>query len=71
MEKDVCVRFGKKLRRLRSDRGWSQTYLAVHAGIGRPFLSNLENGKREPCLRLIEILANSFELSISQLMRGI
>jgi transcriptional regulator with XRE-family HTH domain len=68
---DVCVRFGKRIRKLRLDRGWTQTDLAVHTGIGRPFLSNVENGNREPCLRLIEVLALSFELSIAQLMRGI
>lgn len=68
---DVCVRFGKKIRKLRIERGWTQTDLAVHTGIGRPFLSNLENGRREPCLRLVEVLAMSFEMSMSQLMRGI
>jgi transcriptional regulator with XRE-family HTH domain len=71
MTPDVCVRFGKKLRRLRLERGWTQTDLAVHTGIGRPFLSNVENGKKEPCLRLIEILAMGFEMSISQFLRGI
>jgi transcriptional regulator with XRE-family HTH domain len=53
------------------ERGWTQTDLAVHTGIGRPFLSNVENGKKEPCLRLIEILAMGFEMSISQFLRGI
>lgn len=68
---DVCVRFGKRIRKLRLDRGWTQTDLAVHTGIGRPFLSNVENGKKEPCLRLVEVLALSFDMSIAQLMRGI
>ena len=33
--KMFCVRLGKRLRRLRRQRGWTQTYLAVHTGLGR------------------------------------
>lgn len=66
---DVCLRFGKRVRRLRKDRGWTQDYLAVHTGLGRPFISNLETGKKEPCLRSIEILADAFDLSLGELMR--
>ncbi len=66
---DVCLRFGKRVRRLRKERGWTQDYLAVHTGLGRPFISNLETGKKEPCLRSIEILADAFDLSLGQLMR--
>jgi hypothetical protein len=49
----------------------TQTYLAVHTGLGRPFISNVETGKKEPCLRSVEILAMGFEMSVSQLMRGV
>ena len=66
---DVCLRFGKRVRTLRKERGWTQDYLAVHTGLGRPFISNLETGKKEPCLRSIEILADAFDLSLGQLMR--
>ena len=31
---------------------------------------NVETGKKEPCLRWVEILAMGFEMSVSQLMRG-
>jgi len=68
---DVCVRFGKRIRKLRLERGWTQTYLSVHTGLGRPFISNIERGQKEPCLRSVEILALAFEISLSQLTRGI
>jgi transcriptional regulator with XRE-family HTH domain len=64
---DVCLRFGKRIRKLRRERGWTQTYLSVHSGLGRPFISTLERGEKEPCLRSIEILALAFGISISQL----
>ena len=63
---DICVRLGKRVRKLRQERGWTQDYLAVHTGLGRPFISTIESGKKEPCLRSLEILATAFGLSLSQ-----
>jgi transcriptional regulator with XRE-family HTH domain len=68
---DVSARLGKRVRKLRKQKGWTQTYLAVHTGLGRPFISNLETGKKEPCLRSLEILAVAFDLSLAKLMRGV
>jgi len=45
---------------LRTERGWTQIDLEVHTGLGRVFISDLERGKKEPCLRSIEILAIAF-----------
>lgn len=45
--------------------------LSVEAGLGRVFLSNLENGKHEPKLGTIKKLAKAFGLTASQLLRGI
>jgi transcriptional regulator with XRE-family HTH domain len=56
---------------LRQQRGWSQTYLSVHSGLGRPFISNVERGQKELCLRSLEILALAFDMSLSQFLRGV
>jgi transcriptional regulator with XRE-family HTH domain len=71
MATDICVRFGKRIRKLRTERGWTQIDLAVHSGLGRIFISDLERGKKEPCLRSIEILAIAFELTVPQLFRSV
>jgi transcriptional regulator with XRE-family HTH domain len=71
MATDICVRFGKRIRALRKERGWTQVDLAVHTGLGRVFISDLERGKKEPCLRSIEILAIAFELTVPQLFRSV
>jgi len=65
---DVCIRLGRRIRGLRRRRGWTQTYLAVHTGLGRAFISDLENGKKEACLRSLQILAAGFEISLSHLI---
>ncbi len=71
MATDIRVRFGRRIRKLREKRGWTQVYLAEHTGLGSVYISQLENGKKEPGLRTIEILAIGFELTPSQLLRGI
>ncbi len=38
--------FGSAVRRARKDQGLSQVELAALAGVGRPWLSELETGKR-------------------------
>jgi transcriptional regulator with XRE-family HTH domain len=71
MANDIKLQFGVRIRKLRQKRGWKLVELSVEAGLGRVFLSNLENGKHEPKLGTIKKLADSFGLTISQLMRGL
>jgi len=71
MASDICERLGLKVRRLRKARGWSQTYLSVHTGLSRSFISDVELGNKEPCLRSLEILAISFDMTTAQLLRGV
>ena len=65
------VRFGKRLGALRKEKGWSFTYLSQHSGLNTTFLHFLEHGGKEPCLNTIDILAKSFDLTISELMEGV
>jgi transcriptional regulator with XRE-family HTH domain len=46
-------------------------YLAEHTGLGSVYISQLEHGNKEPGLRTIEILALGFDMTPSQLLRGI
>jgi transcriptional regulator with XRE-family HTH domain len=45
--------------------------MAGHVGIDRSFISDLENGKKEICLRNLELIAIAFDMTISQLMSRI
>jgi transcriptional regulator with XRE-family HTH domain len=65
---DICVRLGKRLRSLRKQREWTQVYMAEHVGMDRSFISDLENGRKEICIRNLELLATAFGISISKLM---
>jgi transcriptional regulator with XRE-family HTH domain len=65
---DICIRLGRKLKKLRKQKGWTQAYMAEHTGIGRSHISNLETGKKEAGLRALEILADSFGMSLPKLL---
>jgi transcriptional regulator with XRE-family HTH domain len=66
---DICVRLGRRIRLLRSKRGWTQQQLADMTGIGRVHVSELENGKREAGLKMLEKLASSFDITVSDLLK--
>ncbi len=70
-EKDVRLRFGDRLRRLRQARKLSQEELAFRAGLHRTYVSSLERGERNVALINIEKLAIAFDLRIDELLRGI
>ena len=65
------VRFGKRLGALRKEKKWTFVYLAGHSGLDESFLVRLEQGQQEPCLNTQDVLAKSFGLTISELMRGV
>ncbi len=68
---DICVRFGRKLQHLRKKKGMKQIDLAVHTGLARTYISMLENGRKEPCLRALEELATALEMKPWELIKGI
>jgi transcriptional regulator with XRE-family HTH domain len=65
------IRFGKRIGNLRKERGWTFIYLSEHSGLAKGFLHALEHGTQEPCLNTLDILAKSFDLTISELMKGV
>jgi transcriptional regulator with XRE-family HTH domain len=42
--------------------------MAEHVGMDRSFISDLENGKKEVCIRNLQLLASTFGMTVSQLM---
>jgi transcriptional regulator with XRE-family HTH domain len=56
---------------LRLEKGWTQEDLSEKSGIGRVFVSQLENGHKDVCLGVMEAIAGSFKITISELTRGV
>lgn len=45
--------------------------MAEMLGIGRNYLSEIENGKKDPSLTVVKTIADGFRLSLSQLLRSL
>ncbi len=71
MPSDVCVQLGERIRQLRKKRGWRQIDLAEQSGIHEVHISDLERGAREVGLRHLAALAASFEMSLSEFLKGV
>ncbi|PYP91700.1 MAG: XRE family transcriptional regulator [Candidatus Angelobacter sp. Gp1-AA117] len=71
MAEHVQARFGKKLRALRKRQGWTQETLAHKLGLDRTYLSDVENGRMNVSLVNLEIIAQGFGKSLSQLLSGV
>jgi transcriptional regulator with XRE-family HTH domain len=71
MSRDICKRFGARIKQLRESKKMSQITLAEKIGIEQPHLSNLENGKKEAKLRVVEMLAIGLKVSLSELFKGV
>ena len=68
MQSDVRISFGKRLRTLREAKGWKQAELADVLGLDRSYLSDIERGKRNPCLLNLKAIADGFGITLSRLL---
>lgn len=57
--------FGSAVRRARKEQGLSQVELAKRAGVGRPWLSELETGKRTAELGRALSVLSALELAVT------
>ncbi len=67
MDKTLSQRFGSTVVRLRKERGISQENFANQSSIDRHYMSDIENGRRNISLDIIEKIAKSLQLPISVL----
>ncbi len=68
MEESILIKFGKRVRELRAERNLTQQQLADISGLHKNYIGMVERGERNPSLLNIDILAKSFEVSISKLL---
>jgi predicted transcriptional regulator len=62
--------FGQRLRHLRRARGLTLDALGERVGKPAPYLSLLENGRREARLSLVDALAGALGVSVTELLTG-
>lgn len=62
--------FGRRLRHVRRERNLTLQQLAEQIGKHGPYLSLLENGKRQPTLATLQALATALRVSLTDLLAG-
>lgn len=61
---DIKQEFGKRLNQLRKEKKMSQERLAELSELNRPYISAIEQGKRNVSIEVIEKLAQALEIEI-------
>lgn len=69
MESEVLIKFGQRVKELRRERNLTQQQLSEISGLHKNYIGMIERGERNPSLVNIDILAKSFETTISELMK--
>ena len=57
---------GRTISRLRKEKGYSQEAFANEAGIDRRYMSDIENGKRNISVDILERVCNKLGIKISE-----
>ena len=65
---DISVRLGRNVRRLREAKGWSQEEYADRADIHRTYVSDIERGRRNPTISVVEKLARPLDVTAGSLL---
>jgi len=69
--RDICVELGKRIRLLRKERRWRQIDLAESAGISENYVSDIENGRKEICIRTLQTVAKALGVTVGELLKGV
>ena len=68
MANDIRDRFGERVRELRQAAGIAQEELAARAKLSRHYVSEMESGKRNPSIEVVEKIASGLRVPIREIM---
>jgi len=70
-KQDILIRFGTRVRQLRTEKGYSQESFAANCELDRTYIGGIERGERNVALRNIERIAKALDMTLSELMNGL
>ncbi len=66
---EISKKLGENLKRIRTKKKLSQGAIARILEVDKGYISNIENGKKNPTLATIERLANAINVSVDELLK--
>jgi transcriptional regulator with XRE-family HTH domain len=63
---DIKLKVGKRIRELRKELEISQEALAYKAEVDRTYVTDVENGRRNVSVEILERIIGALEVSISE-----
>src|SRR4051812_1296059 len=64
----LLVKFGKTVRKLREEAGYSQESFAAAVGVHRTYMGTIERGRGNPTLDMIAKIARGLGMSVARLL---
>ena len=65
----ISEQLGKNMKRIRAKKEMSQGDIASALEVDRGYISNIENGKKNPTIATIQKLANALGVSADELIK--
>ena len=62
---------GLEIQRRRTEKGWSQEYLAEVTGLHRTYISQLERGLKSPSVRVLSYITNALDITMGEFLRAV
>ncbi len=63
---DIKLKVGQRIKELRKEIGLSQEALALKAEVDRTYVTDVENGRRNVSLEILERLIKALNVSINE-----
>lgn len=67
----IRTRFGRAVRKLRDEAGYSQESFADAIGVHRTYMGTLERGRGNPTLEMIARIARGLRVSVTTLFEAV
>lgn len=68
---NILIQLGMRIRYLRQQRKMSQLDLSVESDVNRNYISDLEKGRRNPTILVLNKIAIALNTDLSNLFKGI
>lgn len=67
--KEFLFKLGQKIRILRTQKNYSQEFLAEKSDSDKGYISNIESGKANPSIIYLKQIADALESEVSELLK--